>query len=409
VPHLSKTVRATAEARRDDREAEIRLSVVIPCLDEAATIEECVQRALLVLDANEIPGEVIVADNGSRDGSGALAAAAGARVIREPRRGYGSAYMAGLAQARGTYVLMVDADLTYDLGEAPRFLAELEDGADMVIGNRMKNIHPGAMPWHHRYIGNPLLSGFLNLLFRTGVSDAHCGMRAVRRDVLPKLELRTTGMEFASEMVIRATKEKLDIRQFAIEYHPRLGESKLSSFRDGWRHLRFLLVHSPNHLFILPGAVMAVIGGLVELVVIAHLGVLGREWDIHALLGGALLAIVGSQVVALGVCAHAYGTYFMGERDRWFDRMRARYKLEHGLLVGGAVGLAGVAIGTVIVIDWITGGFGKLSEENLAVLAATLIIIGIQIFFTSFLISILGLRRRDDSQQPAGSVRALDE
>jgi len=391
---MSAAVRPSV-ALHDERDSSVRLSVVIPCLNEATTIEECVRRARQVLDANDIRGEVIVADNGSDDGSAALAAAAGAQVVCEPRRGYGSAYMAGMANARGDYILMIDADLTYDFKEAPRFLAELESGADLVIGNRMKNIHPGAMPWHHRYIGNPLLSGFLNVLFRTGVDDAHCGMRAVRREVLPQLDLRTTGMEFASEMVIRAAKEKLDIRQFAIEYHPRLGESKLSSFRDGWRHLRFLLVHSPNHLFILPGALMALIGALVELVVIAHLAVFGREWDMHALLGGALLAIVGTQVLALGICAHAYGTYFMGEQDRWFDKLRARYRLEHGLLVGGAIGLAGVGIGTWIVIDWITNGFGKLSEENLAVLAATLIIIGIQIFFTSFLISILGLRRRD--------------
>jgi glycosyltransferase involved in cell wall biosynthesis len=404
---VSTTAGATAgQARRPDREAALRLSVVIPCLNEAATIEECVRRAQHVLQVNGIAGEVIVADNGSDDGSAGLAAAAGAQVVCEPRRGYGSAYMAGMAAARGSYILMVDADLTYDLGEAPRFLAELESGADVVIGDRMKNIHPGAMPWHHRYIGNPLLSGFLNVLFRTGVSDAHCGMRAVRRDVLSRLDLRTTGMEFASEMVIRAAKEKLDIRQFAIEYHPRLGESKLSSFRDGWRHLRFLLVHSPNHLFILPGAIMAIVGGLVELVVIAHLGIFGRDWDIHALLAGALLAIVGTQVVALGVCAHAYGTYFMGERDRWFDRMRARYKLEHGLLLGGGIGFAGVVIGTWMVIDWITHGFGRLSEDNLAVLAATLIIIGIQIFFSSFLISILGLRRRDRWEDPPRGVSA---
>jgi glycosyltransferase involved in cell wall biosynthesis len=314
--------------------------------------------------------------------------------VVEPERGYGSAYLAGLAVARGEYVVMADADLTYDFGEIPRFVAELDSGADMVIGNRMKNIHPGAMPWHHRYIGNPLLSGFLNVLFRTGVDDAHCGMRALRRDVLPRLDLRTTGMEFASEMIIRAAKEKLVIRQFPIEYHPRGGVSKLSSFRDGWRHLRFLLVHSPNYLFILPGALMAVLGGLVELIVISRLAVFGREWDIHALIAGALLAIVGTQVVALGICAHAYGTYFMGEKDRWFDRMRARYKLEHGLLLGGGIAFAGIVLGAIIVIDWVTHGFGALSEERLAVLAATLIIVGIQIFFSSFLLSILGLRRR---------------
>jgi glycosyltransferase involved in cell wall biosynthesis len=384
----------TAQDQLRDSAAAIRVSVVIPCLNEAGTIEECVRRARRSLELNGIDGEVIVADNDSDDGSGALAEAAGATVVNEPERGYGSAYLAGLAAARGEYVVMADADLTYDFEEIPRFVAELEDGADLVIGNRMHNIHPGAMPWHHRYIGNPLLSGFLNLLFRTGVDDAHCGMRAVRSDVLPQLDLRTTGMEFASEMVIRAAKEKLDIRQFAIEYHPRAGESKLSSFRDGWRHLRFLLVHSPNYLFILPGAIMAVLGFVIELIVISQIGIFGRHWDIHALIAGALLAIVGTQVVALGVCAHAYGTYFMGETDRWFDKMRARYRLEHGLVLGGGIALAGFVMGAVIVGEWINRGFGRLSEERLAVLAATLIIVGIQIFFSSFLLSILGLRRR---------------
>jgi glycosyltransferase involved in cell wall biosynthesis len=377
-----------------------RVSVVIPCLNEADTIEECVRRACRALSENDLDGEVIVVDNGSEDRSGPKASAAGALVVLEPERGYGSAYLAGLATARGRYIVMADADLTYDFDEIPRFLAELEAGADVVIGNRMKNIHPGAMPWHHRYIGNPILSGFLNLLFHTGVDDAHCGMRAVRREVLPRLDLRTTGMEFASEMVIRAAKEQLVVRQFAIEYHPRRGESKLSSFRDGWRHLRFLLVHSPNYLFIVPGAVMAVIGAIVQLIVIAGLPVFGREWDIHALIAGSLLAIVGTQVVALGICAHAYATYFMGERDRWFDRMRARFKLEHGLLLGGGIALSGLVVGAVIVIDWIRRGFGALAEERLAVLAATLIIVGIQIFFSSFLLSILGLRRRDRSNRP---------
>jgi glycosyltransferase involved in cell wall biosynthesis len=369
------------------------VSVVIPCLNEAGNIEQCVTTARAVLERHGILGEIVVADNDSDDGSRELAAKAGARVVHEPRRGYGSAYLAGFAAARGDYIVMGDADLTYDFEEIPRFLAELEDGADMVIGDRMKNIHPGAMPWLHRYVGNPMLSGVLNVLFRTGVSDAHCGMRALRRDRLEQLALRTTGMEFASEMVIRAAKERLDIRQFPIEYHPRGGESKLSSFRDGWRHLRFLLVHSPNHLFILPGAVMALLGALVALTVLAQINLLGREWDLHALIAGSLLMVVGTQVVALGLCAHAYGTYFMDERDPWFDRMRSRFKLEHGLLLGGTVALAGLAIVGVIVVEWIDRGFGSLGEERLAVLAVTLVIVGVQIFFSSFLLSILGLRR----------------
>jgi glycosyltransferase involved in cell wall biosynthesis len=384
----------SAAAVRDRGEPSHLISVVIPCLNEAENIEQCVSTALAALGLAGISGEVIVADNGSQDGSAELAELAGARVICEPVRGYGSAYLAGFAAARGEYIVMADADLTYDFNEIPRFLAELQAGADMVIGDRMQNIRPGAMPWHHRYIGNPLLSRFLNLLFHTGVSDAHCGMRAFRRDRLELLELRTTGMEFASEMVVRAAKARLDIRQFPIEYHPRGGESKLSSFRDGWRHLRFLILHSPRHLFIVPGATISALGALISLTVLAHVSVLGRRWEVHSLIGGSLLVIVGVQIVTLGLCALAYATYFMGERDAWFDRMRRRYRLEHGLLLGGAIAAAGLAMIVAIVFEWIERGFGSLAYEHLAILAATLLVLGLQIVFSSFLLSILGLRRR---------------
>jgi glycosyltransferase involved in cell wall biosynthesis len=370
------------------------VSVVIPCLNESQNIERCVTAALGALKQMGVRGEVVVVDNGSEDDSAALAERAGAHVVVEPRRGYGSAYLAGFAASSGRYIVMADADLTYDFNDIPRFVAALEGGAEMVIGDRMDNIQPGAMPWLHRYVGNPILTGLLNLFFRTGVKDAHCGMRAVRRDVLTRLDLRTTGMEFASEMVIRASKEKLTIAEFPIEYHPRGGESKLSSFRDGWRHLRFLLVHSPNHLFIVPGAALAGAGTLIVVLVGAGLSFFGRDWGLHTLIGGALLMIVGTQVLALGLCAHAYGTYFMGERDPWFDRMRARFRLEHGLLLGGAFALAGVAMGAVVVATWISHGLGSLSDERLALVSASLVIVGIQIFFSSFLLSILGLRRR---------------
>jgi glycosyltransferase involved in cell wall biosynthesis len=388
-------------------EIEPLVTVVIPCLNEAENIERCVRTALAVMERHGIEGEVVVADNASEDGSGALAQAAGARVVLEPRRGYGSAYLAGFAAARGRYIVMADADLTYDFAEIPRFVAELEAGGELVMGDRMDNIQPGAMPWLHRYVGNPILTGILNLFFRTGVKDAHCGMRAVRREVLPRLDLRTTGMEFASEMVIRAAKEKLDIREFPIEYHPRGGESKLSSFRDGWRHLRFLLVHSPTHLFIVPGAVLATVGALISATVLAQIDIFGRNWDLHALIAGSLLGIIGTQIVALGLCAHAYGTYFMGDRDPWFDRMRARFRLEHGLMLGGTIAFVGMVIAATVVGIWIDRGLGALSEERLAVVAATLIIIGIQIFFSSFLLSILGLRRdREDDAGPEGVKRS---
>ena len=373
---------------------EILVSVVIPCLNEEDNIERCVRVALEVMDAHGLAGEVIVADNASQDRSAELAAAAGARVVHEPRRGYGSAYLAGFNAALGRYIVMADADLTYDFKEIPRFVEELEQGAELVMGDRMGNIQPGAMPWLHRYVGNPVLTGVLNLFFRTGVSDAHCGMRGLRRDVLPRLDLRTTGMEFASEMVIRAAKERLDIREFPIEYHPRGGESKLASWRDGWRHLRFLLVHSPTHLFMIPGTALLTLGVLISATVLLHIDVLGRAWNLHAMICGALLMIVGVQVISMGLCAHAYGTYFMGERDPWFDRMRARFRLEHGLLAGGLTLLAGLVIIGGIVVTWIQRGFGELSEERLAVFAAALIIIGLQVFFSSFLLSILGLRRR---------------
>ena len=384
-----KTQQAVTPAPVD----ECLVSVVIPCLNEEGNIEACVHSALEAMAKAGIDGEVIVADNASDDRSAELATAAGARVVREERRGYGSAYLAGFAAARGTYIVMGDADLTYDFGEIPRFLAELEDGADLVMGNRMDNIQPGAMPWLHRYVGNPVLSRFLNVLYDTGVRDAHCGMRALRRDKLPVLDLRTPGMEFASEMVIRAARRGLVIRQFPIEYRPRGGESKLDTWSDGWRHLRFLLVHSPTHLFLIPGLAMAAVGGLVMTTALAQLDILGRTWDIHAEIAGALFVIVGVQVVSLGLCAHAYGTYFLGERDPWFDRMRARFRLEHGLALGGITTLVGILVGAVIVGQWISRGFGELGEERLAILAATLIIIGIQTFFSSFLLSIIGLRR----------------
>jgi glycosyltransferase involved in cell wall biosynthesis len=367
------------------------VSVVIPCLNEAEHIDECVTRARDVLAAAGLAGEVIVVDNGSTDESGELARNAGATVIDEPRRGYGSAYLAGFAAASGDYILMIDADLSYDFAEIPAFVKQLTDGADFVIGNRMASIQPGAMPWLNRYIGNPLLSGFLNRIYRTTVEDAHCGMRAIRRDALPALRLRSTGMEFASEMVIRASNQKLDVRQVPIALYPRSGDSKLSPFRDGWRHVRLMLVYSPTFLFILPGAVLSILGFAIMAIVITNASLFGREFFVHTLIGGSLLVVIGSQTLGLGLCGRAYGVYHLGARDARFDRMRRVVRLEHGLILGGCVTLAGVVIGAAIFANWIGHGFGSLGEERLAILAATLVILGIQIFFVSFLLSIIAL------------------
>jgi glycosyltransferase involved in cell wall biosynthesis len=371
----------------------LRVSVVIPCLDEAENIEQCVTSALRVLDANGISGEVVVADNGSEDGSAELAAAAGARVVHEPRRGYGRAYLAGFAAARGEYLVMIDADLTYDFEEIPRFVAELDGGAELVMGNRMENIEPGAMPWMNRYIGNPLLSGFLKLLFRTNVRDAHCGMRALRRDALPKLDLQTDGMEFASEMVIRAAKADLDVREFPIALHPRGGESKLNPFSDGWRHLRLMLVHNPTFLFVGPGLLAAFGGALTMTAAFANASIFGHTFYIHTLIAGSLLVIVSTQLLGFGLCARTYAVNHLGDRDPWLERRIAQFRLEHGLLLGTALTLAGLALGGVIVGRWIAHGLGSLAEERATIVAATLVIVGIQVFFTSFLLSILSLRR----------------
>jgi glycosyltransferase involved in cell wall biosynthesis len=371
---------------------QVHVSVVIPCLNEAENIAECVTRARRVLDEHGIFGEVIVADNASEDGSAELARAAGATVVHEPRRGYGSAYLAGFAAARGDYLVMIDADMTYDFAEIPNFTRKLDEGAQLVMGNRMQNIQPGAMSWVSR-IGNPILSGFLNLLYRTPISDAHCGMRAVRRDALPTLDLQSTGMEFASEMVIRAARARLDIRELPIALHPRGGESKLSPLRDGWRHLRLMLVYSPGFLFFIPGAAMVLLGALIDVTVLAKITIFGRPFYIHAEIAGTLLIIVGIEVIALGLIARTYAVYFMGARDAFLERMRARFTLEHGLLLGGALIVAGVVGGAIIVADWLASGAGTLGQGEIALVAATGLVAGVQIFFTSFLLSILGLRR----------------
>ncbi len=379
----------------EESEAVLTVSVVIPCLNEEENIVACVTRARQALEDAGLDGEVIVVDNDSEDNSAELAQIAGARVILELRRGYGSAYMAGFRHAVGRYVVMADADLTYDFNDIPRFVEKLDDGADLVMGDRMDNIEPGAMSWLHRYIGNPLLSGFLNLLFRTGVRDAHCGMRAFRRDALPRLDLRAPGMEFASEMVIRASREKLVIEQVPIVYHPRGGESKLSSFRDGWRHLRFLLVHSPTYLFVIPGTGLFVLGVIFSAFVLSTLRIFGRSWQFHTLIGGSFLEIVGVQLVGFGLCAHSYATYYMSHHEAWFDWGRARLRLEHGLLVGLSVALVGLAFAAVVVVGWVSGGLKSLGHEEMLLVAATVFVVGVQIFFTSFLLSIIGLRRTD--------------
>jgi hypothetical protein len=266
----------------------------------------------------------------------------------------------------------------------------------MVIGNRMDSIQPGAMPWLHQYVGNPVLTRVLNIFFRSGVRDAHCGMRAFRRDALDRLKLRTTGMEFASEMVLRSSRAGLKVADIDIDYHPRVGESKLNTFSDGWRHLRFLLIHSPTHLFLIPGIVLSAIGLAVMLVVLSGVDVLGRSWDLHAMIAGAMATIIGSQVISLGLSAKAYGVYHLGEEDSLHDRFDGKIRLEHGLLAGALVVLIGLVMTAWIVLSWIGQDFGSLADQNLLVFSMTLIVLGMQTIFTSFFMSIVGMHDRND-------------
>jgi hypothetical protein len=273
---------------------------------------------------------------------------------------------------------------------------ELDEGGELVMGNRMENIQPGAMPWLNRYVGNPMMSGSLNMLFRANIQDPQCGMRALRRDALQRLDLQSPGFEFASEMVFRAVRSGLDVRQFPITLHPRGGGApKLSPLRDGWRNLRLMLMHTPNVVFLLPGLLLALVGTATMASVFAHSSLFGRTFYVHTLIAGSLLVVVGAQLLGFGLCGRIYAVNQLGDRDPWLERQMARFRLEHGLLLGAALTLAGMAIGGVVVGRWVARGLGSLSEERVTILAATLIIVGIQVFFTSFLVSMLSLRRRD--------------
>src|SRR5579862_517301 len=352
------------------------VSVVIPCLNEAEGIVAVVTEAQEALRAAGLSGEVVVVDNASEDDSAELARGAGATVVLEPRRGYGSAYLAGLAAARGDYVVMVDADGTYPL-------ERLRGGADMVIGSRFKGgIEPGAMPWPNRYIGNPILTGMLNLLFRSGVSDAHCGLRALRREVIPRLQLSATGMEFASEMVIKAGKRRMRIEEVPIGYRVRIGESKLARFSDAWRHVRFMLVYSPAFLFVLPGGIAAA-GGLVGLVVLGSMRHLSDNWT-GVSVACAMLTILGVGVIQLGLFARTYGVVYLGEHDERLEHGWRRFRLEDGLALSGITLIFGVAI-------TLTSFFDGIKDPRLGILGLTLTAVAFQGAFGAFFLSVLGL------------------
>ena len=358
------------------------VSVLIPCLNEEEAIEGVIQDAFEGLRRAELSGEVLVIDNGSGDRSVEVAESAGATVVHETRRGYGSAYLAGLDAARGRYVVMADGDGTYDLRELGDFVNRLRNGADLVLGSRLKGeIEPGAMPWSHRYIGNPILTGMLRLLFGRVVSDAHCGLRALKRERAEELGLSATGMEFASEMVIKAAKQGMEIDEIEIAYRARVGESKLNSFRDAWRHVRFMLVYSPTFLFAVPGGLMCVggLGVLTWLGVDTSLPATATGWAI----GAAVVALLGAQVLQLGLFARTFAVAQLRERDPALERLWRRFRLEHGLAVSAAVFTVGAGVA-------IYSYFNGAPDPRLGLLGMTLVALGVQGVFGSFFLSVLG-------------------
>ncbi|RCG31454.1 glycosyltransferase family 2 protein [Sphaerisporangium album] len=377
----------------------------MPCLNEAETVETCVRKALACMAEHGIEGEVVIADNGSTDGSQQLARDAGARVVHVDEKGYGNALMGGIRAARGRYVIMGDADDSYDFTALMPFVEELRAGADLVMGNRFRGgIAPGAMPPLHRYLGNPVLSFIGRLFFPSAIRDFHCGLRGFRRDSILTLGLQTGGMEFASEMVVKATIQGLDVREVPTTLSPdgRSRPPHLRSWRDGWRHLRFLLLYSPRWLFLIPGMVLMVLGLAAGTALTFGPVYIGKlAFDVDTLVGASAMVVIGFQAVLFALFTKVYAAEegFLPE-DRRIRRLVDIVTLERGLIAGGLLALAGLAGMVASLAHWQTRDFGELipaESLRLVVPSATALIISFQTIFAALFISILGIRRTKET------------
>jgi len=377
----------------------VDVSVVIPCLNEANSISFCVQKAMKSFQEAGLRGEVVVADNGSTDGSIEIAEKIGARVIRVEQRGYGAALRAGISAARGAFIIMGDADDSYDFGDVPRFVEMWKQGYDVVMGNRFRGeIKPGAMPWHHKYVGNPALTSLLNLFFHAHIGDTHCGMRGFTRAIYDRMDLRSTGMEFASEFVIKAAQLRANITEIPITLWPdkRGRPPHLRSFRDGWRHLRFMLLYAPNWLFILPGASLAAFGlALVSWLLPGPRQISSRiTLDVHTMIFGVIFTLLGVQILSIGSFAKVFSYAERFDRGNIsLKRVLKRVTLESGLLLGGGLFLAGFAGCAWVTWRWAASGFGPLHEVRQVLFWSMWLFIGIQVIFASFFLSMLGISR----------------
>lgn len=383
---------------------ELELTVVMPCLNEARTIAGCVREALAALAASRITGEVVVADNGSTDGSRALATAAGARVVPIVTKGYGIALRGGIAAARGRYILMGDADGSYDFSHLARFVERLRQGADLVMGNRfLGGIQPGAMPWKNRRIGNPVLSFIGRLFFRTGIGDFHCGLRAFSVAAYRRMDLRTTGMELASEMVIKSVLFGLRVEEVPtiLRKDGRDRPPHLRPWRDGWRHLRFMLLFSPRWLFWYPGIILMTLGLILGAVLLQGPLPLGRvTLDVHTLLFAAVAVLIGFQAVSFAALSKFFAIRAGLRRpETGFDDWFRHVTLESGLILGGVLVLAGLALSIGAVGIWGGRDFGQLQPGQTlrwVIPGALCLVLGCQMILTSCFLGVLRLDTRDE-------------
>ncbi|PYT57633.1 MAG: dolichol-P-glucose synthetase [Acidobacteria bacterium] len=377
----------------------VEVSVVIPCLNEANSLAFCVDKALKAFSASGLTGEVIVADNGSTDGSTEIAEERGARVVRVPERGYGAALRAGIAAARGSFIVMGDADDSYDFTDVPRFVEKLREGYEMVVGNRFRGgIKPGAMPPLHKYFGNPGLTALLNTFFHARIGDSYCGMRGFTRALYDRLDVRSTGMEFALEMIIKAAQIGARISEIPIMLWPdkRGRAPHLRSFRDGWRSLRFMLLYAPNWLFLLPGATLVAFGLFLVFWLlpgprqILHHVIL----DIHTMIFGVIFTLLGVQTLSIGAFAKLFSYAERFDRGNVsLKRLLKRVTLESGLLFGGALFLTGLTGCAWITWQWAASGFGELHQVRQVLFWSMWLFLGIQVIFASFFLSMLGISR----------------
>ena len=402
IESMSPTLPSRSASAEDGERTGCELSVIMPCLNEASTIADCIERIQRTLQENHIAGEIIVADNGSHDQSPEIARRMGVRVVSIEPKGYGSALMGGIASARGEYIVIGDADGSYDFAQIPLFLERLRAGYQLVMGNRFAGgIQPGAMPLLHRYLGNPLLTAIGRLFFRAKCHDFYCGLRGFTRAAYESMTLRTTGMEFASEMVVKASLFNLPVCEVPTTLSPdrRAGKSHLRTWHDGFRGLRFLLLYSPRWLFLYPGLVVLLAGLATAAWLLPSPRKIGHSFlDIHTLLYGVVAILTGSQAVVFAIFTKVFGiTEGLLPEDPRLTRVFRVLTLERGLLVGAMLLVAGVAVATYSAYIWSRSGFGPMNPfvlVRLVAAALVLITLGVEIVLSSFFLSILALGRK---------------